>query len=79
MRLRLSELIKEHGSVEVTSGPIMATHPFADMFVPDLVAAMIVEAITLWLEQEQPYTPEELATKVASLVSAVFREASAWA
>ncbi len=46
-------------------------HPFSDTFVPDLVAAMLVEAITWWLEQGQPYTPKELA-------SAVFREASTW-
>jgi AcrR family transcriptional regulator len=79
MRLRLAELIKEHGSMEVAHGPIMTAHPFSDMFVPDLVAAMIVEAISWWLEQGQPYPPGELATKVAALVSAVFRESSGWA
>jgi AcrR family transcriptional regulator len=78
MRLRLAELIKEHGSLEVAHGPVMPAHPFSDMFVPDLVSAMIVEAITWWLEQGQPYTPGELATKVASLVSAVFRASSTW-
>ena len=84
MRERLAELIKEHGSVGRPHGPIMSahaphpTHPFSDMFVPDLVAAMIVEAITWWLEQGQPYTPGELATKIALLASAVFREASTW-
>lgn len=84
MRLRLAELIKEHGSLEIPHSPIMSTHtthpahPFSDMFVPDLVAAMIVEAITWWLEQERAYTPKELATKTASLASAVFREASTW-
>ncbi len=84
MRARLTELIKEHGSLEDPHDPIMSAHtlhvahPFSDMFVPDLVATMIVEAITWWLEQGQPYTPKELATKTDLLASAVFREASTW-
>ena len=84
MRARLAELIKERGSGEVGHGPMMSAHaahpahPFSDTFVPDLVAAMFVEAITWWLEQGQPYTPKELATKTALLASAVFREASTW-
>jgi AcrR family transcriptional regulator len=87
MRMRLAELIKERGSLGVPHGPIMSAHsahlahpvhPFSDTFVPDLVSAMFVEAITWWLEQGQPYTPKELATKTALLASAVFREASTW-
>ena len=84
MRARLAELIKEHGSLGDAHGSIMSehathlAHPFSDAFVPDLVAAMLVEAITWWLEQGQPYTPKELAIKTASLASAVFREASTW-
>jgi AcrR family transcriptional regulator len=84
MRARLAALIKEHGSLGGSHGSIMSehaahlAHPFSDTFVPDLVAAMLVEAITWWLEQGQPYTPKELATKTALLASAVFREASTW-
>ncbi len=84
MRARFAELIKEHGSLADPHGPLMSAHvphpahPFSDMFVPDLVATMVVEAITWWLEQGQPYTPKELATKTALLASAVFREASTW-
>ncbi len=87
MRARLADLIKERGSGEFGHGPMMSAHaahpahpvhPFSDTFVPDLVAAMFVEAITWWLEQGQPYTPKELATKTALLASAVFREASTW-
>jgi AcrR family transcriptional regulator len=84
MRTRLAELIKEHGSLGGAHGPSMSehaahlAHPFSDTFVPDLVAAMLVEAITWWLEQGHPYTPKELATKTALLASAVFREASTW-
>ena len=84
MRARLAELIKEHGSLEDPHDPSISAqvphpaHPFSDLFVPDLVATMIVEVITWWLEQGQPYTPKELATKTALLASAVFREASTW-
>jgi AcrR family transcriptional regulator len=90
MRARLADLIKGRSSLEVPHGstmsahaphlahPAQRTHPFSDTFVPDLVAAMLVEAITWWLEQGQPYTPQELATRTALLVSAVFREVSTW-
>lgn len=84
MRTRFAELIKEHGSLGDPHGPSMSAHtphlahPFSDTFVPDLVSAMFVEAITWWLEQGQPYTPGELATKTSLLASAVFREVSTW-
>lgn len=86
----LVELIKERGSLGLPHSPMMSvhaahlahpahsTHPFSDTFVPDLVAALFVEAITWWLEQGQPYPPRELATKTALLAAAVFREASTW-
>ena len=87
MRARLAELIKERGSREVGDSTILSeyeahpahpVHPFSDTFVPELVAALFVEAITWWLEQKQPYSPRELATKTALLAAAVFREASTW-
>ena len=90
MRARLVELIKERGSLGLPHSPMMSvhaahlahpahsTHAFSDTFVPDLVAALFVEAITWWLEQGQPYPPRELATKTALLAAAVFREASTW-
>ena len=84
MRASLAELVKEHGSLEDPHDPGVSAHdphpahPFSDMFVPNLVATMIVEAITWWLEQGQSYPPKELATKTALLASAVFREASTW-
>jgi len=51
---------------------------FADELLPDLVAAMLVEAITWWLEQGRPYTPREMATRCSLLMSALFREVSGW-
>lgn len=79
MRARLSDLVKERG--RLPHGPDVSTHPahtFSDEFVPDLASAMVVEAITWWLEHGRPYTPKEIATRTALLVSALFKEASTW-
>jgi AcrR family transcriptional regulator len=79
MRASLAELVKKRGRLphgpDASSLPI---HTFSDEFVPDLVSAMFVEAITWWLEHARPYTPKEIATRVALLASALFKEASTW-
>lgn len=79
MRASLVDLIKERG--RFPHGPDANTqvvHTFTDNFVPDIVSAMFVEAITWWLEQGRPYTPREIATRSALLASALFKEASSW-
>ena len=79
MRAALSDLVKERG--HLPHGPNASARPihtFSDKFVPDLVSAIFVEAITWWLEQGRPYTPKEIATRAALLASAVFKEASTW-
>lgn len=79
MRASLAGLIKERGRLphgpDSSAGP---AHAFSDEFVPDLVAAMFVEAITWWLEHERPYPPKEIARRSARLASALFKEASTW-
>ena len=79
MRARLSDLIKERGHLphgpDVSSRPV---HTFSDEFVPDLVAALFMEAINWWLEQGRPYMPREIATRSALLAAALFKEASTW-
>src|SRR5579859_1844378 len=79
MRASLAGLVKERG--RLPHGPdasARSVHTFSDEFVPDLVSAMFVEAITWWLEQGRPYTPKEIATRSALLASALFKEASTW-
>jgi len=79
MRASLTDLIKERG--HLPHGPDASTRPvhtFSDEFVPDLVSAMFVEAITWWLEQDKPCTPREIATRSALLAAALFKEASTW-
>jgi hypothetical protein len=38
---------------------ITESQVFADGFVPALIAAQLVDAITWWLEQGKPYTPRQ--------------------
>jgi AcrR family transcriptional regulator len=79
MRASLADLIDARGHLphgpDVNAGP---AHSFADGFVPDLVAALFVEAITWWLEHGRPYTPREIAARTALLAAALFTEASTW-
>jgi AcrR family transcriptional regulator len=53
-------------------------YPTSDEFVPNLVVTMLVEAITWWLEQGRPYSPQEITTRCALLASAIFKETSTW-
>jgi len=79
MRAALADLLKQRG--ELPHGPNAADRPlhtFADGFVPELVSALLIEAITWWLEQGRPYTPREIATRSARLAAALFKEASSW-
>jgi AcrR family transcriptional regulator len=79
MRASLAGLIKERG--RLPHGPHAAerpAHAFSDEFVPDIVSALFVEAITWWLERGRPYTPREIATRSALLAAALFKEAGTW-
>ena len=81
MRARLADLIEERGQGHLPHRPnesAVPVHAFSNEFVPDLVSAMFVEAITWWLEQGRPYSPREIATRTARLSSALFKEASTW-
>jgi|SRR5579859_1248967 len=79
MRASLANLVKEHDHVPsfqpAADWPVLT---FSDTFVPDLVSAMLVEAVTWWLEQGMPYTPTEVAMRCARLASALFKEVCTW-
>lgn len=79
MRAALKDLIKARGRLphgsDTNSFP---THAFSDEFVPDLVSALFVEAISWWLEHGRPYTPNEIARRSALMAAALFRETGAW-
>lgn len=75
MRASLVDLLKEYERLPHADRPL---YPASDKFVPDLVATMFVEAITWWLEQGRPYTPQEIARRCTLLASAIFKETSTW-
>ena len=50
----------------------------SDPYVEDLVASMLVETITWWLEQEKPCSTRQIADRCSCLIGAVFRETSTW-
>lgn len=79
MRASLADLIQQRGQLpHGPTAPDRPIHAFSDTFVPVLVSALFVEAITWWLEQGRPYSPTEMATRSALLASALFNEASTW-
>jgi AcrR family transcriptional regulator len=81
MRASLVELVRQHERGAVPDRRHSADWPvmtFSDSFVPEVVSAMLVEAITWWLDHGRPYSPTEMATRCARLVSACFREVSMW-
>jgi AcrR family transcriptional regulator len=79
MRASLTDLVKEHERIPgVQPADDALVFTFPDTFVPDLVSAMLIEAITWWLDHGRPYTPREIATRCALLATAIFREVRNW-
>ena len=79
MRASLMDLVKEFGRLsQQQASADRPIYPASDEFVPDLVATMFVEAITWWLEQGRPYTPQEITMRCISLANAIFKETGAW-
>lgn len=79
MRARMIDLVK--GFQRLSLGQ-PAAHPStyldSDEFIVNLVATMLVEAVTWWLEQGRPYSAEEMTRRCALLVTAIFKETNAW-
>ncbi len=78
MRLSLAGLARTHPRRCGQDVHLYPPHVFSDAFVPDLVSALFVEAITWWLEHGCSDAPERIATRTALLASALFKEASIW-
>lgn len=76
MRASLVELIKGLRQLAIPDAPPL--YPAADELVPDLVATLMVEAITWWLEQGRPYTTQEISRRCIVLSYAIFKETSTW-
>jgi AcrR family transcriptional regulator len=75
MRASMIDLLKEFGRFSLDNRPI---YPPNYEFIPDIMAAMIVETITWWLEHGMPYPPAEIANRSVLLAGAIFKETSTW-
>lgn len=79
MRAALQDLIMELGRLpHGQNHPARQAHTFSDSLAPDLVATLLVEAISWWLEHDTPFPPKEIASRTALLVAALFKEADSW-
>jgi AcrR family transcriptional regulator len=82
MRASLADLLGERLQALASalgSRQIAESRVFADGFVPTLLAAQLVDAITWWLEQGRPYTVGQIATYWYRLMCSTLREVSGWA
>ncbi len=75
MRASLIGLLKEFERFSMADRPV---YPAAYGFIPDLLAAMVMEAITWWLEHGKPFPPQEIANRCILLAGAIFKETSTW-
>ncbi len=78
MRASLLELIKQYEQVPFLQSMARPRTPFTEDYVRDLIATLLVETITWWLDRGRPNTPQEMAWRCASLAFAIFKESSAW-
>ncbi len=82
MRASLVDLVKAFGRLvpqwQPNAVPPVSLYPASDDLIPDLVATMLVEAITWWLEHGRPYSPDEIARRCIFLTGAIFKETSTW-
>ncbi len=78
MRASLVDLIKEYEQAPLLQPMAHARDPHLSDYVRDVLATMMVETITWWLEKGRPYSPKEMAWRCASLASAIFTETSSW-
>ena len=77
MRAYLVETIRKrlHRAESYTKKKYMAGQ---EEFVIALLAALMIDAVTWWLEQGRPYTPRQLATYCSHMVASIVRDASKW-
>lgn len=78
MRAALAEMTREH-ALTVNRPPILTnTKVFEDSFIPYVLAATYVDAITWWLEQARPYSAAEMARRCSAIALAILTEANTW-
>lgn len=78
MRTSLAELVKQYEQHPLWQPGDREKDPLAVAYTRDLIATLLVETIIWWLEQDRPYTSQEMAWRCASLASAILKETSTW-
>ena len=81
MRSSLAETLSERFQAlayALNNQRIAESRVFADGFVPALIAAQLVDAITWWLEQGKPYTPRQIATYCYRLMCSTLKDVPTW-
>ncbi|MRS04655.1 TetR/AcrR family transcriptional regulator [bacterium] len=78
MRSSLTELVKEYEKSPHLQVMAQTRSPLLSEYVRDMIATMMVETITWWLEKDRPYSSKEMAWRCATLAYSIFNETSTW-
>jgi AcrR family transcriptional regulator len=70
---RLRDLLKG-----LTGQERIASRVIEDGFVPAQIAALLVDTIIWWLEQERPYSPTKIATYYYRMMCAILKDVPTW-
>lgn len=70
---RLRDMLKG-----LTGQERVASQAIEDGFVPTQIAALLVDTITWWLEQERPYSPKKIATYYYRMMCAILKDVPIW-
>ncbi|WP_055590334.1 TetR/AcrR family transcriptional regulator [Peterkaempfera griseoplana] len=73
MRTALASMVTTH--LEVPEDGAAAPGP---ALVPAVLAAVLLQSVTWWLENGRPLPPREIATRSARLAGALIAEANGW-
>ena len=78
MRSSLVKLVEEYEQNPHFLPIAQAREPLLTDYVRDIIATMMVETITWWLEKGRPYSSKEMAWRCATLAYSIFNETSTW-
>jgi AcrR family transcriptional regulator len=78
MRSSLAKLVEEYEQNPHFLPKAQAREPLLIDYVRDMIATMMVETITWWLEKDRPYSSKEMAWRCATLAYSIFNETSTW-
>ena len=81
MRASLADVLSKRTqrlTISPNRKPIPEGHVFDESLVFTLLAGLLIDAITWWLEHARPYSPRYMATSCFRLILANLREVSKW-